>query len=295
MVSKFFTSISCIMLCGSILAEKKLFFEQDNNYPLKIGVEIENHIESVSSPFEKIDIYTTKQCGNMLVLDGAIQLTQWDNSAYHEMIAHVPLLNHPNPQRVLIIGGGDGGALTEVLKHANITEIVLCEIDAEVVRVSQKYFPEFSASFSDTRVEVAIADGAAFIKNITNYFDVIIVDASDPEGPACVLYSDQFYQDLYRALTHDGILVAQAESPFFHTDLIKQWHDRNRKLFTHAAYYYALVPTYPSGVIGFTYCSKQYAHDNTPHINRMPEDLHYYTPELHRASFVLPAFLKKML
>ncbi len=292
----FFILLSCIFFELSATQEKKYFFEQNNGYPVKIGVEITDHLESVQGPFEKLDIYQTAQCGTMLVLDGAIQLTQWDNSAYHEMIAHVPLMTHPNPQRVLIIGGGDGGTLTEILKHPNISEIILCDIDEYVVKLSQKYFPEFADSFNDPRLTVVIGDGAEFIKNYSNYFDVIIVDASDPEGPACVLYCKKFYQDLYTALTQDGIIVAQAESPFFHTDLIKEWHARNQELFTHAGYYYALVPTYPSGVIGFTYCAKSYSPKNASRHNRaLPGGLQYYTPEIHAASFVLPKFLQDTL
>jgi spermidine synthase len=292
----FYLLLSCTLLTIWGHQDKKFFFEQNNNYPVKIGVEITDHIESIQGPFEKLDIYQTAQCGTMLVLDDAIQLTQWDNSAYHEMIAHVPLMTHPHAKRVLIIGGGDGGALTEVLKHSNITEVVLCDIDEYVVKLSQKYFPEFAESFSDPRVTVVIGDGAEFIKNYTNYFDVILVDASDPEGPASVLYSHEFYQDLYNTLTHDGIIVAQAESPFFHTDLIKEWHMRNKELFTHAAYYYALVPTYPSGVIGFTYCAKRYPYTTAfAHNRAIPQHLRYYTPEIHAASFVLPKFLQEKL
>ncbi len=285
------------MLCTTLFApERNLFFEAENNYPITIGVEVEKQVESFSSSFEKIDVYTTKHCGNMLVLDGAIQLTQWDNAAYHEMIAHVPLLNHPHPKRVLIIGGGDGGTLSEVLKHQDVAKVTLCEIDGEVIRVSQKYFPEFSKSFSDPRIRAVIDDGAAFIQQYHDYFDIIIVDASDPEGPACVLYSEEFYTDIFNALTADGIVVAQGESPFFHRDLIKEWHIRNKKLFKHAAYYYALVPTYPSGVIGFMYASKSFAPDHHKFLDskQLPENLHYYTPELHDASFILPAFINSI-
>ena len=132
----FLIALSCIFFELLAIQEKKFFFEQNNSYPVKIGVDITGHVESIQSPFEKLDIYQTAQCGTMLVLDDAIQLTQWDNCAYNEMIAHVPLMTHPNPKRVLIIGGGDGGALTEVLKHSNITEIVLCDIDEYVVKLS---------------------------------------------------------------------------------------------------------------------------------------------------------------
>lgn len=276
----------------STITAHEIFFEENSAYPVKVGVEISKHLESVQSPFMKIDMYETTQCGNMLVLDGAIQLTQWDNSAYNEMLAHVPLMTHPNPKRVLIIGGGDGGTLTEVIKYPCIEEIILCEIDAKVIELSQKYFPEFAHSFTDRRVTVVIEDGGgSFIKQFKNHFDVIIVDASDPEGPATVLYTQAFYEDLKNALTDDGIVVAQAESPFFHADLIKQWHARNKKLFPYAGYYFTLVPTYPSGVIGFTYCSKKYHQNHYPHERSAPSGLRYYTPMIHSASFTLPAFL----
>ncbi len=271
--------------------EKNFFFEKNTNYPVAVGLETVAHLESVQSPYEKIDIYQTTRCGNMLVLDGAIQLTQWDNHAYHEMLVHVPLMAHPNPQRILIIGGGDGGTLTQVCKYP-AQEIVLCDIDSQVINLSQKYFPEFAPSFTDPRVKIVIGNGAQFIKNFNDYFDIILVDASDPEGPASVLYTHDFYTDIYNALKVDGIAVAQGESPFFHQQLIIDWHARNQKIFPHVYYYYALVPTYPSGVIGFMYHAKSY----TPLTLRNSsvcgyETAHYYTPALHKASFVLPKFM----
>jgi len=285
-----------LVLIVSQAAAHEIFFEENSEYPVKIGVEITKRIESVQSPFMKIDVYETARCGNMLVLDGAIQLTHWDNNAYHEMIAHVPLMTHHNPKKVLIIGGGDGGTLSEVVKYHTLNDITLCDIDGAVIEISKKHFPEFAAGFTDPRVTVVIQDAAQYIKNFQNTFDIIIVDASDPDGPASVLYSHAFYQDLYNALTDDGIIVAQAESPFFHTDLIAQWHARNKQLFTYADYYYTLVPTYPSGVIGFTYCAKRYHYTNALRLNRAPlPNLRYYTPALHQASFILPAFFAERL
>lgn len=281
------------LICHNLNCENSFFFEQNNNYPVKIGVEIEEKYETLQSPYEKIDIYKTKQCGNMLVLDDVIQLTQWDNFTYHEMIAHVPLMNHPAPKRVLIIGGGDLGALSEIVKHQDLVEIVLCDIDEEVIRLSTHYFPEFASSARDKRVTIIAQDAAQFIKNYSNYFDIIIVDASDPVGPGLVLYSEEFYQDIHHALTHDGIVVSQGESPFFHADLIKEWHARNQRIFAYADYYYTLVPTYPSGTMGFNFCSKKYTPPDALHFNRSaPENLLYYTRELHQACFVLPAFMR---
>jgi len=154
----------------------------------------------VKSPFQKIEVFATEAFGNMLVNDGIVMLTQFDNHAYHEMIAHVPLFAHPNPKRVLIVGGGDGGTLTEVLKHDGVEEVIMCEIDKKVVDVSKKYFPELTQSFKDPRATVVYEDAAKYVKNKKDYYDIIIVDSSDPIGPAVVLFQKQFYQDVKDAL-----------------------------------------------------------------------------------------------
>lgn len=276
------------------LQAQNIFFEENSAYPITIGVETEKLLESCQSPYQSIDVYKTVHCGNMLVLDGAIQLTQWDNAAYHEMIAHVPLYAHPCPQKVLIIGGGDGGSLHTVLSHSSVQEVILCEIDQEVVRVSKQYFPEYAPGFTDPRVTVIHADAAEFIKQYADYFDVIIVDASDPTGPASVLYTHEFYETIVTALTTDGIVSAQGESPFFHQDVIQLLHAIYKKIFAHTGYYYALVPTYPSGIIGFIIGSKKHA-PQAPQRQFEHLDSHYYTPEIHQASFILPQFLKSRL
>lgn len=272
-------------------------FELEHGATTNIQINGDGPLETIQSKFQKIEMFDTRPFGKMLVLDGIIQLTQFDNFAYHEMIAHVPLMAHPNPKRVLIVGGGDGGTLKEVLKHKSVTEVVACEIDTEVIRMAKKYFPELASSYDDPRVTLLTQDAVAYVKSKENYFDVICVDSSDPIGPAVKLFEEEFYEDMKTALTEDGIAAAQGESMFYHQDEIVRWNTRNNKTFKHARYYYTLVPTYPSGTIGFLFCSKK--HDPFEMLDSKRatelEDLQYYSTDMHKASFVLPAGLKRRL
>ncbi len=251
-------------------------------------------LEKIVSPYQTIEVYQTEFFGNMLVIDGIIMLTDYDNSAYHEMIAHVPLIAHPRPKRVLIVGGGDGGTAQQVLKHTEVQEVTLCDIDKEVINISKKYFPQLATSFNDPRLIVVAEDASQYIKTKENYFDVIIVDSTDPIGPGEVLFQKQFYQNIHSALTEHGIAVTQAESMYYHRDLIERLYKQNAQLFAHTKYYYTVIPTYPSGTIGFYFCSKK--HDPFEHVNtkriKALKDLQYYHKGMHWASFELPAFLK---
>lgn len=251
----------------------------------------------MKSEFQQIEVYETKHFGKMLVIDDVVMLTQYDNFAYHEMIVHVPMNAHPNPQRVLIVGGGDGGTLKEVLKYASVQEVVLCEIDPKVIEVSKKHFPEFSKSFNDSRVTIVMSDAAKYIQEKTNYFDIICVDSTDPIGPGEALFTRAFYQHLKDALTHDGIAVTQSESLFYSTDLIVALNKQNKELFPFVSYYYTLVPTYPSGTIGFSFCSKKCNPFENLDKHRIKQlgSLQYYNAAIHRASFILPEFVRELI
>jgi spermidine synthase len=255
-----------------------------------VRIQYKELLESHRSQFQKIDIYDTVPFGRMLVHDDVIMLTEADEAHYHEMIVHVAMNVHPDPQRVLVIGGGDGGTLREVLGHNEVRSAHLCEIDVDVVRLCKKYFPNLSCSFADPRAETFVEDGAQFIKKRKNFYHVIIVDSSDPIGPAEVLFKEQFYRDMFAALTDDGIVVTQSESFYYHKNLIKNIVAFNRKIYPLYFYYYAMVPTYPSGVIGFSFCSKKYdpLKDFKPEKADTLEGLKYYNKDMHKAAFVLP-------
>lgn len=240
--------------------------------------------------FQELALIETEQFGKMLVLDGTVQTTIEDEFVYHEMISHVPLFTHKNPKKVLVIGGGDGGAIREIIKHPSVEKAVLCEIDGRVIEVSKEYLPEISCALSDKRVEVLVADGIKYVQEKKGEFDVIMVDSTDPVGPAVGLFAVDFYKAIYEALKEDGIFVAQTESPFFHKELIKSVYKDVSSIFPITRLYTCAIPTYPSGFWSFTMGSKKYDPLDTD-ISNIPElDTKYYCPQIHKAVFALPKF-----
>lgn len=240
--------------------------------------------------FQELALIETEQFGKMLVLDGTVQTTIEDEFVYHEMISHVPLFTHKNPKKVLVIGGGDGGAIREIIKHPSVEKAVLCEIDGRVIEVSKEYLPEISCALSDKRVEVLVADGIKYVQENKGEFDVIMVDSTDPVGPAVGLFAVDFYKAIYEALKEDGIFVAQTESPFFHKELIKSVYKDVSSIFPITRLYTCAIPTYPSGFWSFTMGSKKYDPLDTD-ISNIPElDTKYYCPQIHKAVFALPKF-----
>lgn len=240
--------------------------------------------------FQDLALIETEQFGRMLVLDGTVQTTIEDEFVYHEMISHVPLFTHKNPKKVLVIGGGDGGAIREIIKHPSVEKAVLCEIDGRVIEVSKKFLPEISCALSDKRVEVLVSDGIKYVQDNKGQFDVIMVDSTDPVGPAIGLFAVDFYKAIYEALKEDGIFVAQTESPFFHKELIKSVYKDISSIFPITKLYTCAIPTYPSGFWSFTMGSKKYDPLETD-ISKIPElDTKYYCPQLHKAVFALPKF-----
>ena len=231
--------------------------------------------------------------GPMLVLDGIVQTTSMDGHIYNEMIAHVPLALHPNPRKVLIIGGGDCGAAKEAAKYEQVERIDLVEIDEAVVRACKRYMPEVSGNLSDPRVRYHYTDGVKFVERTHGEYDVLIVDSSDPIGPAAALFELDFYANLHRALNEDGLMVCQSQSPIFHREVMRRTYDRIGKLFPHRRLYTAVVPTYPGGLWSFTLGSKR----ELPPLNqiRFSHSAKYMNLEILRSCFSLPTFVKDIL
>jgi len=257
-----------------------------------LKVRITKSLEKIKSEFQEIEVVESESFGKVLLIDGVIMLTEADEFCYHEMITHVPLCVHPKAQKVLVIGGGDGGAIREILKHDNIKEIEICEIDKKVIKVSKRHFPNLGNSFDDPKVKIFCEDGNKFIRKRKNEYDLIVVDSSDPIGPAEVLFRKEFYEAMYQALKDDGIVVTQAESFFYHRKIIKSLFSFIKDIYPISEYYYTLVPTYPSGMIGFTFCSKKYhpIKDFNKTEALKLTDLKYYNKDIHRAAFDLPTF-----
>jgi spermidine synthase len=269
------------------------------NYELANGrtlaIRLRSCLESVRSEFQQIDVYETEAFGRMLVNDGVVMFTEWDEFCYHEMISHVPLFAHPAPRRVLVIGGGDGGALREVLRHPTVESADLCEIDPEMIAVTRRWFPAQAAAFDDPRVRLIHEDGMAFVRNPENYYDVVIVDSTDPGGIADGLFREPFFRDLFRATTDAGVVATMSETFFYQPDLLARIKRDTGKIFPHSGSYYAMVPTYPSGVLSFVICAKRHDPSAAPDPERtkpIREKLKYYSAEIHQAAFVLPEFAR---
>lgn len=247
------------------------------------------------TPFQELAILDTDALGRMLVLDGIIQTTIKDEYVYHEMITHIPLLAHKNPKKVLVVGGGDGGAIREILKHPSIEKAVLCEIDKEVIEQCKKYLPEISCALEDPRCEIFIGDGIKYVHEHKNEFDVIIVDSTDPFGAAEGLFGGSFYKEISECLTEDGIFVAQTETPFYLPEVVKRVFNDAKEVFPITKLFMAAIPTYPSGYWSFTIGSKKYDPENVDLSNTLDLDTKYYTKRIHKASFVLPKYVEDLI
>ncbi|KAF4576901.1 spermidine/spermine synthase family protein [Pleurotus pulmonarius] len=250
------------------------------------------HVEQ--SLYQDVLVFESETYGNVLVLDGVIQCTERDEFSYQEMIAHLPLASHPNPKKVLVIGGGDGGVVREVLKHDTVEEVVLCDIDEAVVRVSKQYLPHMSELLSSPKVRVFIGDGFKFLAENEATYDVIVTDSSDPVGPAESLFQKPYFQLLHDALTPGGSISTQGECLWLHLPLITELRATTKSIFPVCEYAYTTIPTYPSGQIGFTMCSKDPSRDLKVPVREV-KGTRYYNAEVHKAAFVLPEFGRAIL
>lgn len=251
------------------------------------------HVEQTE--YQHLAVLDSKQYGRMLVLDGFVQTTVGDEFVYHEMMAHVPLVTHPNPRRVAVIGGGDGGTIREVIKHPTVEEAVLVEIDGRVIEASRQYLPEIAGGLSDPKVRILVEDGIAHIREKENYYDVIIVDSTDPVGAAVGLFSPEFYANVYKALTENGIMVRQTESPFGEPEQVCRTYNNVAKSFPITELYLATIPTYPGALWSFTLGSKK-VHPLDADLTRANNlKTRYYNADIHKAAFVLPTFVRELL
>lgn len=259
-----------------------------------LSLKVKEMIYHEKSEFQDIAVFESESMGRVLTLDGVIQVTDKDEFAYQEMITHLPLSTKVGElKKVCIIGGGDGGVVREILRYDSIEEVHLCEIDKAVIETSKKYFPKIAVQLENPKLHIHLMDGAQFLREHKNTFDVVIVDSSDPIGPAESLFQREFYQDAHDALTDNGILCTQAESIWLHLNLIADMSKFITQMFKKCEYAYTMIPTYPSGMIGFFLCSKNEKGCKAPVRQLSAEEqakLQYYSPEIHTASFVLPKF-----
>jgi len=270
-----------------------LWLTEDERENLEVSYKIKEIVFEGQSSFQHVMILDSYSFGKMLVLDGIVQTTSMDGHIYNEMIAHIPLCIHPRPRKVLIIGGGDCGAAKEVCKYSSVEHIDMVEIDKLVVDVCREHLREVSGNLSDPRVHYIFENGVTFVQDIENEYDIIIVDSSDPIGPAKVLFEKSFYQNLYKALKNDGLMVCQSQSPIFHADVMEQTFKRISQIFPQTEIYTAVVPTYPGGLWSFTIGSKQYTFPSPDRLNY--QNTRYVNPQIVEQCLSIPQFMRQQL
>ena len=271
-------------------------------YPFyRQSLSIDRMLYDSETEHQRIRVFENAYWGRVMTLDGVVQTTEGDNFIYHEMLTHVPILAHGAAKRVLIIGGGDGGMAREALRHRSVEHVTMVEIDAGVVEFCKEYMPELSqGAFDDPRLNLVIADGADFMRDCTDRFDVIIVDSTDPIGPGEVLFTDTFYGHARRALTEHGILVTQNGVPFMQGEELTNTMRAFKALFADWSCYLASVPTYAGGPMAFGWGTSGPARDVsvgtlTERFKAAGIETQYYTPEVHKGAFALPGYVARLM
>lgn len=263
---------------------------------------IENVLYQESTEFQNLILFQNVMWGRVLALDGVIQLTEKDEFVYHEMMTHVPLITHGQVKSVLVIGGGDGGILREVLKHDSVEKIVLVEIDPDVIRFSKLYLPFVSqGSLDDPRVEVIIEDGMDYVKRAKDHFDVILCDSTDPQGPGAVLFTEEFYGCCKRLLNQGGIFVNQAGVPSGQGEELKMICHNLKENFKNVTLYLGVIPTYIGGHMAFGFATDEMALQDInvgeieSRIQKIKGKTLYYNARIHKACFALPNYILETL
>ena len=284
------------------MTDTKRWIEETFHPHWRVRLEADRVLHEVKTEHQHLVIFENATWGRVLMLDGVCQLTTSDEFVYHEMMAHVPLMALDKPRRVLVVGGGDGGVLREVLKHPSVEKATLCEIDRSVVDLSLKHYPEIAGgALDDPRTDLVIADGLKYVAGTEEEFDAIIVDSSEPIGPSAVLHTPEFFADCKRALAEDGILVTQNGLPFLFPDHLAGTTKAFASLFEAVAPYMCTQPCYFGGPFALNWAS-----DEDDHLEVSEKKLakrqekrgietRYWTPAVHVAAFALPAYAQKVV
>lgn len=274
--------------------ESNEWIEENYKEGLSFRLALRKRLFADKSDFQKVEVFESSHHGRVLLNDGCFMLSERDERIYHEMMAHVPLHVHPNPRKVLIIGGGDGGTAREVLKHSSVESCTLVEIDAMVVEACKRYIPQTAAVFNDPRLKLIIGDGVAFARDSKETFDVIMIDSTDPNGAAEPLFGPEFYGNVAARLSDGGIVIAQGESVFYEAHTQQSLLKIAAPLFDYVTMLNFTNMTYPGGLWSFMWASKK-LHPLKDLKALKIQDCSYYNSEIHRAAFALPEFQRKQL
>jgi spermidine synthase len=269
------------------------FFEKDPYAPIQYSYEVSRILYSGKSRFQEIMVFENPFFGRVLVLDGVVQITERDEFFYHEMLVHVVMHSHPDPKRVVVIGGGDGGTVREVLKHKSVEKVYFVEIDEDVINVSKKFFPSVASGMKDKRVQIKCMDGAEFVKGRKADIDLVIVDSTDIVGFAKSLFTRKFFRSVQGCLTPDGMFVSLSESLHFHKEIVVQVQETMRSVFPVVDLYAAPIATYAGNWWTFSVGSMGL---NPREIRRKTRiNAKYYSPEIHRCAFLPESMYRKLL
>lgn len=280
--------------------EKNLYHEIT---PMGFGIAIEKEGDNIfekQSQFQKTEVFNSRAFGKVLTLDGLMMVTELDEFFYHEMIVHIPMLTHKNPKNILVIGGGDGGTVRELLKYDSVEHIDMVEIDETVIEASKKFFPTVSSGLNNPKVSVLVQDAIDFIKDKKNCYDIVLIDSTDPIGPGVGLFNEDFYNNVKNSLKKGGIVVPQTEGPFAQKDDTRITYALLRKVFKYVAPYCYAMPTYPGGFWSWGFCSNDV---KVPKIdfkpkkkiaNKIASTCKLYNPSMHGAVFQVPNFVKEL-
>lgn len=277
----------------------ELWFSEPHTPDVKMSIRINKQLHTEQSEYQRIDVFESPEFGRFLTLDGLMMLTEKDEFIYHEMITHVAMASNPDIRNVLVIGAGDGGTVRELTRYETIENIDMVEIDERVVEVSKEFLPVTACRLDDPRVHIFYDDGLRFVRRKENLYDLIIVDSTDPFGPGEGLFTSEFYGNCYNALTENGILVNQHESPYYAEDAkaMQRAHRRIREFFDICRVYQVHIPTYPSGHWLFGFASKTVdpIAADIDKWNDLGIKTRYYNTELHKGCFAIPNYVKELL
>lgn len=278
----------------------ELWFSEKNTETCKFSIKVKEQIYSEQTPFQKIAFFESYDFGRFFTLDGLMMVNEKDEFIYHDMIVHVPMAVNPDIKKVLVIGGGDGGTVRELSRYKSIETIHLVDIDERVVQLCKEYLPQTACGFDDTRVSTFFEDGVAFVKKNKSFYDLILVDSTDPIGPGEGLFTTEFYKDCYNALNGNGILINQHESPYFtnYAAEMKKAHKKLKSIFEVCKVYQFHMPTYASGHWLFGFASKgldPIRDHNKEEWESMGLKTKYYNSDIHVGAFQLPTYVRDQL
>jgi spermidine synthase len=275
------------------------FYKEITPAGFGIAIEAGKVLFSGQSEFQKVEIFETNSAlGRVLTLDDLMMTTEGDEFHYHEMIAHIPMMNHRAPKSVLVIGGGDGGTVREVLKHNTVEKGVVCEIDGMVLDACREFLPGIAGKLDDPRVETRVEDAIEFIKDKKNEYDIVLIDSTDPMGPGEGLFTQEFYTNVKNSLKQGGIIAAQSESPVVNKEEIKKMYTLLKKVFPIVFTYTSNVPTYPGGYWAWAYCSdsvEPLSYIDEARCAQITPTCKIYNKDYHLARFALPNYLNDLL